>query len=289
MSRSPPPAPARHAGRAVLSVLGAAGGHRRDDRPGLRLPRRAGLDHLPAGRGVDQPGRRGPGRGDRPHAPAGARLRRARLRRRPRPRARARSAAGGDPPPAGGRARPRPPRRSPGLIRPEAWLFSAAYLAVAVARRRARPAAVGAGGRGALCCGRSATSSSRATRCTRCTGTRDTRTAACSGSRGSTTSPGTVPRRLGEILREPVLFGAAGRRAAGARLPARPGGPRRGGRRGGARRVLRAGGRGPADPRALPARPRRDPRHLLRGRAPSAGPSSRAGTRGGNDGRGSVR
>ena len=37
--------------------------------------------------------------------------------------------------------------------------------------------------------------------------------------------PGTVPRRLGEILREPVLFGAAGGGAAGARVPAKRASP----------------------------------------------------------------
>ena len=40
-----------------------------------------------------------------------------------------------------------------GLIRPEAWLFSGAYLDLAVGRRRARPAAVGAGRRRAAAVG----------------------------------------------------------------------------------------------------------------------------------------
>ena len=102
-------------------------------------------------------GRRPRGR-DHPHAPAGARLRRARLRRHPVRRAR-RSARCSSRRGARGRALPVLVLLAvAGLIRPEAWLFSAAYLVYLVwrgerdaraprdarRRRRERPGAVGA-------------------------------------------------------------------------------------------------------------------------------------------------
>ena len=99
-----------------------------------------------------------------------------------------------------------------GLIRPEAWLFSAAYLAYLVwrgerdLRRLAGLAAVAASGplvwalADWLLTGSPLHS---------LTGTRDT-AATLGRVTGLDDVPLTVPRRLGEILREPVLLGAVG-------------------------------------------------------------------------------
>ena len=58
-------------------------------------------------------------------------------------------------------------RRRRACIRPEAWLFSAAYLVWLWIGGVARPAAVGRWPPPRRCCGRWATSSSPAIRCTR--------------------------------------------------------------------------------------------------------------------------
>ena len=191
-----------------------------------------------------------------PHPHPGAELRRARLRRHPVRRARARA-----------RSSPRRAARTraaccvllalAGLLRPEAWCFSLVYVAW---KRDARllPCAR----RGARDLDGSTTSSWPATRCTRCS---------TPGQRGGLQRitglddvPLTVPRRLGEILREPGLLGAAAggllvlafmrRKAA---LPIAAGFVSH-------RRVLRARGGRPADPRPLPAAARRAARGLLR-------------------------
>jgi hypothetical protein len=100
-----------------------------------------------------------------------------------------------------------------GLIRPEAWLFSLAYLAYLVAvtgqRDRARLAPLLALALAApvlwalsdLVVSGNPLHSLTGTRATARTLDRIT---------GLQHVPGTAPRRLGEILREPVLFGAAG-------------------------------------------------------------------------------
>ena len=97
------------------------------------------------------------------------------------------------------------------------------------------------------------------------TGTRDT-AATLGRITGLDDVPLTVPRRLGEILREPVLVGAAGGGLLRAVAPARPRPPGGRGRRRCARRLLRPRRGRPADPRALPAAARGDPRDLLRRR-----------------------
>ena len=186
VSLAPTPHPLATLAGAVLSLLGAQALHRRHHRPGLRLPRRAGLGHLPPGRGVDQPRRRRAGGGDRPHAPPRARLRRPRLRRRPVPRARPRRPARRDREPARGRARPRAARRR----RPH----PARGVAVLGAPTSSGCGSAACATRGCgrwppprRCCGRSATSSSPATRCTR-SPARATPRSACSASPASTRS-----------------------------------------------------------------------------------------------------
>ena len=174
-----------------------------------------------------------------------------------------------------------------GLIRPEAWLFSGAYLVWLWVGgvRDPRLWALAAAAPLLWALGDLIVTGDPLHSLT---GTRDT-AQRLQRVTGLDDVPGTVPRRLGEILREPVLFGAAGggllalaflrpRVALGAAA-----GVAR------ARRLLRARRRGPADPRALPARARRRSSPSSAGPAPSAGPSSRAGTRGGGDGRGSGR
>ncbi len=99
-----------------------------------------------------------------------------------------------------------------GLIRPEAWLFSAAYVVYLVVRgerdprRLAALCAVAASGPllWALSDWIVAGSPLHSL-----TGTRDT-AAELGRITGLQHVPGTVPRRIGEILREPVLVGAAG-------------------------------------------------------------------------------
>ena len=99
-----------------------------------------------------------------------------------------------------------------GLIRPEAWLFSAAYLAYLVwrgerdARRLARSRR---SPRAARCSGRSTDWALAGSPLHSLTGTRDT-AETLGRVTGLDDVPLTVPRRLGEILREPVLLGAVG-------------------------------------------------------------------------------
>ncbi len=99
-----------------------------------------------------------------------------------------------------------------GLIRPEAWLFSAAYLAYLVWRgerdpgRLVRLAAVAASGPVLWALTDWALTGSPLHSLT---GTRDT-AATLGRVTGLDDVPLTVPRRLGEILREPVLLGAVG-------------------------------------------------------------------------------
>ena len=99
-----------------------------------------------------------------------------------------------------------------GLIRPEAWLFSAAYLAYLVwrgerdLRRLARLTAVAASGPVLWALTDWALTGSPLHSLT---GTRDT-AATLGRVTGLDDVPLTVPRRLGEILREPVLLGAIG-------------------------------------------------------------------------------
>ncbi len=155
-----------------------------------------------------------------------------------------------------------------GLIRPEAWLFSAAYLAYLFWRgerdagRLVRLATVAASGPLLWALADWALTGSPLHSLT---GTRDT-AATLGRVTGLDDVPLTVPRRLGEILREPVLLGAVGGLAPVVALAARPRAP--GDRRGRARArgVLRPGGRGPADPRTLPPPPRRDRGDPLRRR-----------------------
>ena len=151
-----------------------------------------------------------------------------------------------------------------GLIRPEAWLFSGAYLVwlwvggVRDPRLWALAAAAPLlWALGDLIVTGDPLHSLTGTRDTAQRLQRDHRPRRRPGHRPA--APGRDPARARPLRRRR-------RRAAGARLPARARGPRRRGRRRRARRLLRAGGRGPADPRALPARARHDPRHLLRGR-----------------------
>ena len=118
------------------------------------------------------------------------------------------------------------------------------------------------------------------------------------GTRGQRGGPGaayrprrvplTVPRRIGEILREPVLLGAARGRPARARLPAPPRGAAGRGRR--ARRCSRSACSPPPGCRSSGATcccPRRCWRSSP-GRARSAGRGSTAVIRGGGDGRSSA-
>ena len=150
-----------------------------------------------------------------------------------------------------------------GLIRPEAWLFSAAYLVwlwiggVRDPRLWALAAAAPLlWALGDLIVTGDPLHS--------LTGTRDT-AQRLDRITGLAEVPGTVPRRLGEILREPVLFGAAGGGVLALAFLRTRVAARRRRRRRRPRGLLRAGGRRPADPRALPARSRHHPRALLRG------------------------
>ena len=115
-----------------------------------------------------------------------------------------------------------------GLLRPEAWLFSRRLPRVAVARaalalaradraRRRRAGALGA--RGLAVDRRPAALADSARATTR------RRSGAITG---LSDVPATAPRRLGEILREPVLFGAAGGGILALLVAARPRAPRRG-------------------------------------------------------------
>ena len=271
----PHAAPAGHAGRrGPLAPRRARASIDAHHRPRLRLPRRARLGHLPPRRGVDQPRGRRAGGGDRPHAPPGARLRRPRLRRRPVPRARPRRAARRDAAAARAGAPVLALLGVAGLIRPEAWLFSGAYLVWLWVGgvRDPRLWALAAAAPLLWALGDLIVTGDPLHSLT---GTRDT-AQRLQRITGLDEVPGTVPRRLGEILREPVLFGAAGggllalaflrtRVALGAV-----------GRRRRDRRLLRARRRRPADPRALPARARRRSSPSSAAPAPSAGPSSRA-------------
>ena len=248
---------------------------------------------------VVQRRRRRARRRDRPHARAGARLRRARLRRHPVPRARARRAARRDAPAARAAARCSALLALAGLLRPEAWLFSAVYVCgccgPACARPRAAPVR-GARPPGAMPrrCSLLAASGPllwalhdlllTGDPLHSLTGTRDN--AALLGRvTGIEHVPTAVPRRLGEILREPVLLAAAGggvlalawRRDRRVRLG-------RGRRAARARRVLRAGRRGPADHHPLPAAERHAAGDLRRRRGlrlarPAAAAASAPGGR----------
>ena len=117
-----------------------------------------------------------------PHPHPGPELRRAGVRRHP-----VRRAGAGRDPRRG--ARPQPARRcsscspSPGLLRPEAWLFSFAYVAW---KRDLRLLPLG--GRGAGASGWRTTSSWPATRCTRCSAPATTR-------RPCSASPASAPSR----------------------------------------------------------------------------------------------
>jgi hypothetical protein len=99
-----------------------------------------------------------------------------------------------------------------GLIRPEAWLFSAAYLVWLVAagerdrRRLAGLAALAAAGPVLWALADLAVTGDALHSLT---GTRDT-AQELGRITGLGEVPVTAPRRIGEILREPVLFGAAG-------------------------------------------------------------------------------
>ena len=151
-----------------------------------------------------------------------------------------------------------------GLIRPEAWLFSGAYLVWLWIGgvRDPRLWALAAAAPLLWALGDLVVTGDPLHSLT---GTRDT-AQRLQRVTGLDEVPGTVPRRLGEILREPVLFGAAGggllalaflrkRVALGAAA--------------GVIAIVAfcvLADRRPADPRALPARARRDPRHLLRRR-----------------------
>ena len=109
---------------------------------------------------------------------------------------------------ARGRARPRAARRSPASSGPRRGC-SRAPTSSGCGSAACATRGCGRWPPPRRCCGRSATSSSPATRCTR-SPARATPRSACSAITGLDEVPGTVPRRLGEILREPVLFGAAG-------------------------------------------------------------------------------
>ena len=93
---------------------------------------------------------------------------------------------------------------SPGLLRPEAWLFSFAYVAW-----QARPAAAAAAPPPRRCCGWSHDLLARRRPAALADRHARQRRGAASGSPGLDDVPLTVPRRLGEILREPGLLGAA--------------------------------------------------------------------------------
>ena len=143
----------------------------------------------------------------------GARLRRARLRRHPVPRARARRAARRDAPARAPARRCSRCSRVAGLLRPEAWLFSVAYLAWLWSGARARALACSSRSPPRRrCCGRSATSLVTGDPLHSLLGTRDT-----------------ARRRSQRItgLDDVPLHGAAAPR----RDPARAGAARRGGRR----------------------------------------------------------
>ncbi len=99
-----------------------------------------------------------------------------------------------------------------GLLRPEAWLFSAAYLAwwvLGAERDRRRLARLGALAVAAPVLWALSDLAVTGDALHSLTGTRDTATT-LGRITGLDDVPLTVPRRLGEILREPVLVGAAG-------------------------------------------------------------------------------
>ena len=128
-SRSPPP-PTRCVELLGL-VLSPLGAHAvRGRHGGARLPRAGGL-RLGRSTGSARSGSgAAAGRARRaalPHARARPLLRRARLRGHPLPAARAGRPAGRDPPPAAPARRCSRCSRSPGLLRPEAWVFSGLY------------------------------------------------------------------------------------------------------------------------------------------------------------------
>ena len=262
-----------------------AGLDRRDDRPRLRLPRRARMGHLPrwAANGSTAPPARWRRRSCSRAAPSSTS---ARAPTSTSPTWRSSSAPCSSRRAAGARARPSSLLLGvAGLIRPEAWLFSGAYLiwlwvggvrdprlwALAAAApllwalgdldRHRRPAALAH---------------------------RHPRHGAAPAARHGprrrpgdrAAAPGRDPARARPLRRRR-------RRAAGARVPAQPRRPRRRRRGDRDRRLLRARRRRPADPRPLPARAGDDPRRSSAERAPSAGPSSRGAIRGAGGGPGS--
>ena len=216
-----------------------------------------------------------------------AALRRARVRGHPVRRARARRDPGRGAAAEGRRAGARLARaRRPAATRGVAVLARLRRLPVdarprACCRwRRSRPPRP--------CLGRCTTSSSTGDPLHSLTGTRDNADV-LERITGLQHVPSPSPRRLGEILREPGLLGAAraallvlafmrrrARAAARRRLRL-------------ARRVLRARRRRPADPRPLPAAARRAARGLLRRRRVRLARAARATTRGGRAGRRSAR
>ena len=163
-----------------------------------------------------------------------------------------------------------------GLIRPEAWLFSGAYLIWLWVGGVRDPRLWGAGRRRAAAVGprrphrhrRPAALAHGHPRHGAAPAARH-RPGRRPGHRAA--APGRDPARAGPLRRRR-------RRGAGARLPAPARRARRRGRRRRARRLLRARRRWPADPGALPARAGDDPRRLLRsrrlrlGRAPARPP-----------------
>ena len=214
----PHAAPARHAGRRGPLRPRRPGLDRRHHRPGLRLPRRARLGHLPPGQRVDQPRRRRPGGGDRRSRAAPCSTS-ARAPTSTSPTWPSSSAPCSSRPGTGARARPSSrcsaspassgPRRGCSRAPTSSGCGSAACATRGCGRwpppRR--------------CCGRSATSSSPATRCTR-SPARATPRSACSAITGLDEVPGTVPRRLGRDPARARPLRRRRRRAAGARVPA---------------------------------------------------------------------
>ena len=172
-----------------------------------------------------------------------------------------------------------------GLLRPEAWLFSVAYLAWLWIGgvRDPRLLALAAAAPLLWALGDLVVTGDPLHSLT---GTRDTAQRS-SASPASTRFRSPSPRRLGRDPARARPLRRRGRRAARARLPARARGARRGGRRGRDRRVLRPRRRRPADPRALPAAPAAI-LAIFCGAGAFGWAGCRAVTRGGGAGRGSA-
>ena len=175
-----------------------------------------------------------------------------------------------------------------GLLRPEAWLFSVAYLAWLWRAPRARDPRLIALAVAAPLLWALADLAVTGDPLHSLLGTRDN-AQTLERVTGLGDVPLTAPRRLGEILREPVLVGAAGGGVLALAVAARPrarSAPRPASSRSSAFCVLAAAGLPILGP--LPAAARRDPRDLLRRRRVRLGAPAARRPRAAARGRGSA-